>query len=211
MFAIEWVTFGGMMTPAPGPTGSTRLPSVTSNTPERPTSACSRVCWGKGATPPGSKSPRENEPVAPTTVLTCTPGATSMDGTSRITRTATRSARTKWMLSCAISGRLKHTRTAQTAMRRMTHLTITVPRFSACRARTGRPAPGVGLTLEVGAVQIRLGQVLRVFDRGGHDQVGVSVRLGNAVEVFRHRRLCAVGDAVLPQVSRLEPGGDHLQ
>src|SRR5687768_14574719 len=82
---------------------------------------------------------------------------------------------------------------------------------SPCAAGTGRPAGGVRLPLEVRAVQIGLRQVLRILDRRRDDQMRVTIRLGDAIEVLRQRGLRTVWDAVLPQVPGLEIGSDDLQ
>src|SRR4051812_22033940 len=58
----------------------------------------------------------------------------------------------------------------------------------------------------------RLGQVFRVLDYRRHQQPDITVwRRGQTVEVLGDRRIFAVGDAVLAQVSRPEARRHHFQ
>src|SRR5580765_3961557 len=70
------------------------------------------------------------------------------------------------------------------------------------RAGSGIPAAGVGLFSEMRAHHETLGQVLRILDDGRHDEQLSAVALWSDIEVLGHDRALAVGDTVLPQVSR---------
>src|SRR5215813_8435162 len=64
------------------------------------------------------------------------------------------------------------------------------------------PLRPVALALEVGAGDERRLQVFRIVDHGPHQQDDVTVGLGSdPVEVLGDRRVRAVRDAVLPQIS----------
>ena len=72
-------------------------------------------------------------------------------------------------------------------------------------ARRRIPLRPVALELEVRARVERLRQVLRIVDDRDDEQPDVAVRMRRqAIEVLRDRRVLAVGNAVLPQVSLAE-------
>src|SRR5947209_6441310 len=54
------------------------------------------------------------------------------------------------------------------------------------------PAVIVGLALEMGAGDERLGEVLRILDDGGDDEPGIAVRLVGPRVVFSHDRVPAI-------------------
>src|SRR5258705_11752981 len=78
-------------------------------------------------------------------------------------------------------------------------------------ARRRVPARRVPLLLERDAIHVRLREIHRVRDDGVDHEPAVAVRLGERVEELLDRGVLAVGDAVLPQVSRPQAVGDEPQ
>src|SRR3982074_577601 len=67
-------------------------------------------------------------------------------------------------------------------------------------ARCGPPLGSVRFLLEAGARDERLLQVLGIFNDRGDREPLIAVRLVVPVEVLRHDRILAVGDAVFPEI-----------
>src|SRR5262249_50844938 len=64
-------------------------------------------------------------------------------------------------------------------------------------------ARGIGLLLKVHRGLVFLIEIGRIFERDGKDQELLAAWVFDQIEVFRHHAICAIGDAVLAQVSRL--------